>query len=107
MGTKEQDTSLRQLIWQMVATIPRGRVATYGQIARLCGYPSHARYVGTTMKDLPKGSKLPWFRVLRSDGALAFPVASAPYKKQKELLEREKVLFKGGKVSLKQYQWDA
>jgi len=107
MGTKAPDTSLRQLIWQMVATIPRGRVATYGQIARLCGYPSHARYVGTTMKDLPKGTKLPWFRVLRSDGALAFPVASAPYKKQKELLEREKVLFKGGKVSLKQYQWDA
>lgn len=107
MGTNDSGSSLRELIWQVVATIPRGRVATYGQIARLCGYPSHARYVGTTMKDLPQGSKLPWFRVLRSNGELAFPVASAPYKKQKELLEREKVIFKGGKVSLKQYQWDA
>jgi methylated-DNA-protein-cysteine methyltransferase related protein len=104
---KTQGTPLRELIWQVVASIPRGKVASYGQIARLCGYPSHSRYVGTTMKDLPKGSKLPWFRVLKSNGALAFPVASAAYKRQKELLEREKVLFKGGKVPLKQYQWDA
>lgn len=107
MGPKQQETSLRELIWQVVASIPRGKVASYGQIARLCGYPSHARYVGTTMKDLPHGSKLPWYRVLKSDGALAFPVASTPYKKQKDLLEREKVIFKGGKVSLKEYQWDA
>lgn len=102
-----KDSSLRELIWQIVATIPRGKVATYGQIARLCGYPSHARYVGTTMRDLPRGSKLPWFRVLRSSGELAFPPGSAAYKKQKELLERENVIFKGYKVALKQYQWDA
>jgi methylated-DNA-protein-cysteine methyltransferase-like protein len=107
MGTKTFSASLRELIWQVVASIPRGKVASYGQIARLCGYPSHSRYVGTTMKDLPRGSKLPWFRVLKSDGALAFPPASAAYKKQKELLEREKVIFKGFKVPLKQYQWDA
>jgi methylated-DNA-protein-cysteine methyltransferase-like protein len=107
VGLKPQETSLRELIWQVVASIPRGKVASYGQIARLCGYPSHSRYVGTTMKDLPRGTKLPWFRVLKSNGALAFPVASAPYKRQKELLEREKVIFKGGKVPLKQYQWDA
>jgi methylated-DNA-protein-cysteine methyltransferase-like protein len=107
VGAERQDASLRETIWQVVAGIPRGRVASYGQVARLCGYPSHSRYVGTTMKHLPKGTKLPWWRVLKSDGALAFPVASAPYKRQKELLEREKVIFKGGKVPLKQYQWDA
>ncbi len=107
MGAKQQDTSLRELIWQVVATIPRGKVASYGQIARLCGYPSHARYVGTTMKNLPRGSKLPWFRVLRSNGELAFPVASAPYKRQRDLLEKEKVIFRAGKVPLKQYAWDA
>jgi methylated-DNA-protein-cysteine methyltransferase-like protein len=107
VGSQKQEASLREDIWQVVATIPRGKVATYGQIARLCGHPSHARYVGTTMKNLPKGTKLPWHRVLRSDGALAFPVASAPYKKQKELLEREKVVFRNYKVPLKQYRWDA
>jgi methylated-DNA-protein-cysteine methyltransferase-like protein len=107
MGMNMAETSLRELIWQMVAAIPRGKVATYGQIARLCGYPSHARYVGTTMKDLPRGSKLPWFRVLRSSGELAFPVESVAYKKQKELLEREKVIFRGCKVALREYQWEA
>ena len=107
MGAGRQDTSLREDIWQVVATIPRGKVATYGQIARLCGYPSHSRYVGTTMKNLPKGTKLPWHRVLRSDGALAFPVASEVWKRQKDLLEREKVLFRNYKVPLKEYRWDA
>jgi methylated-DNA-protein-cysteine methyltransferase-like protein len=107
VGAKQLETSLRELIWQVVASIPRGKVASYGQVARLCGYPSHARYVGTTMKDLPRGSTLPWHRVLRSNGAPAFPLGSAAYKKQKDLLEREKVIFKGGKVSLKVYQWDA
>ncbi len=107
MGTNDQDSSLRELIWQVVATIPRGRVATYGQIARLCGDPSHARYVGTTLMHLPHGSKLPWFRVLRSNGALAFPPGSEAYKRQCVLLEKEKVMFRNGKVPLKQYQWDA
>jgi methylated-DNA-protein-cysteine methyltransferase-like protein len=106
VGAKEQETSLRELIWQVVATIPRGKVASYGQIARLAGYPSHARYVGTTMKHLPRGTKLPWHRVLKSNGELAFPVASPSYKRQKDLLEREKVIFRGGKVALKQYQWE-
>lgn len=106
MGVKGQDSSLRELIWQVVAAIPRGRVASYGQIARLCGYPSHARYVGTTMKNLPRGSTLPWHRVLRSNGELAFPVGSAPYKRQRALLEKETVAFKNGKVPLKQYRWD-
>ena len=107
MGMKGQDSSLKELIWQVVATIPRGHVATYGQIARLCGYPSHARYVGTTMKNLPHGSTLTWHRILRSTGELAFPVGSAPYKRQRVLLEKEKVAFKDGKVPLKQYRWDA
>ncbi|MEY4641800.1 MAG: hypothetical protein RLZZ227_1794 [Pseudomonadota bacterium] len=107
MGVNAKDSSLPELIWQVVATIPRGKVATYGQIARLCGHPSHARYVGATLKNLPKGTRLPWQRVLKSNGALAFPVASGPYKKQKELLEREKVIFSNYKVALKQYGWDA
>jgi methylated-DNA-protein-cysteine methyltransferase related protein len=107
VGAKETDTSLRELIWQVVATIPRGRVATYGQVARLCGYPSHARYVGTTMKNLPRGTKLPWHRLLRSSGELAFPAGSASYKKQRSLLEKEKILFKGDKVPLREYRWEA
>ena len=51
---------LTQAVWQLVAQIPKGRIATYGQIARLAGYPSHARFVGRTLSNLPKGTKLPW-----------------------------------------------
>lgn len=103
---KETPLNLQETLWQLVASIPPGRVATYGQLARLAGYPRHARYVGATLRHLPHGSTLPWFRVLRSSGELAFPVASAAWKLQKALLEREDVIFKGMKVALKQYQWE-
>ncbi len=98
---------LKESLWQLVAAIPPGQVASYGQLARLAGYPGHARYVGTTLNRLPKGTTLPWFRVLRSSGELAFPPHSAAWKRQKTLLEAEGVKFKGLKVPLKQYQWQA
>lgn len=107
MATATPTEKLKESLWQLVAAIPRGKVATYGQLARLAGYPSHARYVGTTLRHLPKGTTLPWFRVLRSSGEPAFPPASAAWKKQKALLEAEGVIFRGMKVPLKQYQWDA
>jgi len=97
---------LSEEIWQWVAAIPPGRVATYGQIARLCGFPRHARYVGSTLKKLPKGSTLPWFRVLRATGELAFARGGSDWKRQKALLEAEGVWVVGGKVSLKLYKWD-
>ena len=98
-------SSLKEEIWQLVASIPAGRVATYGQLARLAGLPNHARYVGTTLKNLPKGTTLPWFRVLKSNGELAFPAASPAWKKQKKLLEVEGILMQGMKVQLSVYQY--
>lgn len=98
---------LRETLWQLVAAIPEGRVATYGQLARLAGYPSHSRFVGTTLRQLPRGTRLPWFRVLRSTGELAFPAASPGWKRQKNLLEKEGVVFRGMKVALNQHQWKA
>ena len=89
-----------------MAAIPRGKVATYGQIARLAGYPSHARYVGTTLKNLPKGTRLPWFRVVNGKGQLSFPMNSASWHRQKNKLEAEGVVFIGEKFSLKTFQWD-
>lgn len=98
--------TLREEIWQWVAAVPPGRVATYGQIARLAGFPRHARYVGTTLKNLPQGSTLPWYRILRSDGTCAFPVGSPGYRRQRKLLGDEGVLLLGGKVALKRFQWE-
>ena len=95
----------RERIWQVVSRIPRGKVATYGQVARLADLPGYARYVGYTMKMLPSGSKLPWFRVVNSKGQLSFPKHSEQYRAQQEKLEAEGVVFSEGKFCLQAYQW--
>ena len=63
-------------VYQIVAAIPAGRVASYGQVARQAGHPRHARFVGRLMGRLPEGSALPWHRVIRGDGGL--PLAGTP-----------------------------
>ena len=68
--------------------------------------PGYARYVGYTMKMLPAGTKLPWHRVLNSQGKLSFPVDSRQYQSQKNKLEAEGVVFIKGRISLREYQWD-
>jgi methylated-DNA-protein-cysteine methyltransferase-like protein len=103
----DSDLSIRESFWQIIAMIPEGRVATYGQIARLAGYPSHARLVGNTLKNLPKDTKLPWHRVINAQGKSSFPEASKAYRLQLELLEQEGVELLGSKASIKQFGWDA
>lgn len=63
-------------VYQIVASIPEGRVLAYGDIARLAGYPRHARFVGRLMARLPDDTRLPWHRVLRADGRPGFPDAA-------------------------------
>lgn len=92
-------SELQAIIWQTVAAIPQGLVCSYGEIARRCGYPRHARFVGTTLKQLPADSLLPWHRVIKSDGQLAFPVATAQYQRQRDRLHQEGVRFIGQKVA--------
>ena len=95
----------RERIWQVVSRIPRGKVATYGQVASLADLPGYARYVGYTMKMLPSGSKLPWFRVVNTKGELSFPKHSAQYLTQQEKLEAEGIFFSEGRFCLRNYQW--
>ena len=83
-------------IWKVVSNISRGRVMAYGEVARSAGYPRHARMVSKAMGRSPES--LPWFRVVRSDRTLAFEVDSAPYKKQRSLLEEEGIQFINGKA---------
>ena len=105
MGVPVQASSLKETIWQLVAGVPRGKVATYGQIAALAGCPAHARYVGTTLKNLPSGSRLPWHRIVNARGEVAFPAGSEAWERQKARLEAEGVVFLGGRVSLRRFQW--
>ena len=93
-------------IWQVVHSIPPGRVATYGQVARLAGLPGYARYVGTVLKNLPRGSRLPWHRVVNARGCLSFPRHGSKHRRQQKLLEAEGILFKDGRLSLSQYGVD-
>ena len=96
----------QEKIWQIVNQIPVGHVASYGQVAKLAGLPGYARYVGYTMKNLPSGTKLPWYRVINSKGTISFKKGSRQYQLQKSLLEQEGVAFINSKLSLKTYLWD-
>lgn len=95
----------QEKIWLVVNQIPKGKVASYGQVARLAELPGYARYVGYVMKNLPAGTKLPWHRVVNSQGRISFPRNSASYQRQKSLLEGEGVVFVKGKFSMKEYGW--
>lgn len=97
-------TELKLMIWQTVAAIPQGKVATYGDIAGRCGYPGHARFVGTTLKNLPEDSVLPWHRVIKANGELAFAVGTDAFIRQKTRLEAEGVQFKQQKICLQTYR---
>jgi methylated-DNA-protein-cysteine methyltransferase-like protein len=94
-----------QRIWKVVDQIPRGRVATYGQVAREAGFPGNARLVGYALHALPEQSKVPWQRVLNSRGEISFPKGSRSYLRQSRLLKKEKVVFKRGKTDLLRFGW--
>ena len=85
-----------QAIWDTVSSIKPGRVMSYGQVARIAGFPRHARMVSKAMSRSPNA--LPWHRVIKSDRTLAFDVDSEAYCKQRELLEGEGVELIKGKV---------
>jgi methylated-DNA-protein-cysteine methyltransferase-like protein len=94
-------------IYAVVRRIPRGRVATYGQVAALAGFPRAPRLAGYAMYALPPGSPLPWHRVLGAQGRLTIgrldPHAALT---QRMLLEREGVRFDPrGRVKLAAHGW--
>lgn len=94
-------------IWAVVKKIPRGKVATYGQIAALAGYPKQPRLGGYAMANCPSDAKLAWHRVINAQGKISFPPRSAAYRKQKSLLAKEGVVLVGGRVDLVRYRWQA
>ena len=98
-----QSAELR--IYTALATIPSGRVATYGQIGMLAGLPRSGRLVGRTLKNLPNDSNLPWHRVINASGRISLPLDSEGFKRQKARLQEEGLIVKGNWISLAQYQW--
>ena len=96
----------RESIWQVVHMIPSGKVATYGQVAALAGLPKAARFAGTSLKGLPKATRIPWHRVINAQGRISLPPSSASYQEQHQRLTQEGVLIRNGRVVLKDYQWE-
>lgn len=95
-------------IYAVVARIPRGKVATYGQVARLAGFPRHARQAGYALQAMPEDRDLPWQRVVNAKGEVSARALSFNEEKQRALLEREGVVFDAkGRIPLKRFQWKA
>ncbi len=94
-----------QAVWNIVGSIPRGHVASYGQVAALAGHPRRARLVGRVLAGLPEDTRLPWHRVLRADGRIAFPPGEPAHREQCARLREEGVTVTGGQVDLRRHQW--
>ena len=90
---------------RLVLAIPRGRVATYGQIAELAGKPRNSRQVGFILRSVCKPDSVPWQRVLSFNGQIAFPKRNKNFKRQRQLLEAENVVFSDQTVDLSRYRW--
>lgn len=94
----------RRRIWQVVASIPAGKVASYGQVARLADIGNGARAVGRTLRELPPDSALPWFRVVNSQGRISLPKGPS-YDRQADLLAAEGVILINGRINLSNDRW--
>jgi|SRR5215210_1257649 len=95
-----------QRIYAVVRRIPRGRVATYGQVASLAGLAGHARQVGYALHALPKGTTVPWHRVVNAAGGISLRSLPGGELVQRMLLEREGIrLSPLDRVPLARVRW--
>lgn len=95
-----------QRIYRVIARIPRGRVATYGQIAALAGIPGKPRQVGYALRIMPEDDRTPWHRVVNAKGQISHRSPSGMVDVQRQLLEREGIRFdERDRISLARLQW--
>ncbi|EED31024.1 methylated-DNA--protein-cysteine methyltransferase [gamma proteobacterium NOR5-3] len=100
------DGDLDQRIWLTVCAIPVGKLSTYGDIAQRAGLPGAARRVGTALRKLPRGSNVPWHRVVNASGKSSLPPGTLGADRQRTLLADEGVLLgSGGAAVLRRYRW--
>lgn len=87
----------RDRILAAIRALPRGVAVSYGEVARRAGLPGRARLVARVLSDHP-GSDLPWHRVVRADGRIAFPPGSPSHREQCRRLQAEGVGVAAGRV---------
>ena len=96
-GAPEHNPALQD-IWHVIAAIPRGQVATYGNVARAAGLPGRARMTAYALRMAPEDLALPWYRVLGAGGKIVFPPNSKHFREQARRLRAEGVEVTQGKV---------
>src|SRR4051812_48074553 len=100
-------TDFSRAVMSFVKKIPKGKVASYGQIAALAGKPNGARGVGWILNSSAESHSLPWQRVINSQGKISFPKKSNEHKLQKSLLLKEGVkVDESGSIDLKKFGWN-
>lgn len=97
--------SFRDRVYKLTRQIPKGKVATYGQLAKLAGKPKAVQAVGVFMKINPNAPQTPCHRVVAFDGNLTGYSGKGGLAGKKRMLISEGVHFKGNKVDLKRSQW--
>lgn len=97
--------TFKETIYQLARKIPKGKVATYGQLARLAGKPKAARAVGGVMRTNPDAPNTPCHRVVAKNGDLTGYSMGKGVATKRHMLEKEGVCFVGDKVDLKKSLW--
>ena len=97
---------MKEQVYRILQSIPKGMVVTYGQIAKTLGNKHYARVVGNILHSNHDGEKYPCYKVVNSKGHLAHMYAFGGIEKQKEKLEADGIEVVDYKVDLKKYQWD-
>lgn len=104
-GQKPEGASLSQRIKDIIKKIPRGKVATYGQIATMAGNPLAARQVVRILHSSSRKEKLPWHRVINSKGRISLQPGFG-YEEQKSKLIKEGIKFdKSGRIDFALFMW--
>ena len=101
----EEEKNSYQKIYEVVKQIPRGKVATYGQVAALAGNSRWARVVGYALHVNPDPEQIPCYRVVNREGRLSEAFVFGGINQQKLLLEADGVFVEDGVVNLEEYQW--
>ncbi|MBY0452996.1 MAG: MGMT family protein [Bdellovibrionaceae bacterium] len=100
-------TEFSKKVMSFILQVPKGRVATYKQIAELAGKHQGARGVAWILNSSSQKHKLPWHRILGSSGKISFPQSSLHFKRQRKLLLQEKIrVADNGSIDLKKFQWN-
>lgn len=98
-------TEQREQFRMVLASVPAGRVISYGRLAELAGMGRGARLVGRWLGQLPEDSSLPWHRVLNSQGKLSLPADSPAGQEQYQRLMAEGVMIERRRVNMRRFGW--